>query len=114
MVEIGDDILDSRDVQSRINELEGLDELDEDDKEELAKLTELKEQIDDSVEWEDGIILIHDQYFADYARELAEDIGAINSDAKWPATCIDWEQAARELQMDFTNVEVDEHTYWYR
>lgn len=35
---------------------------------------------------------------ADYAQELAEDIGAISRDAQWPLYCIDWERAWRELE----------------
>lgn len=35
----------------------------------------------------------------DYAEELAESIGAINSDASWPNSYIDWERAARDLFM---------------
>jgi antirestriction protein len=58
--------------------------------------------------------LIPENGFEDYARELAEDIGAISSDTGWPATCIDWERAARELQMDYTSVEYDGDTYYYR
>jgi hypothetical protein len=58
--------------------------------------------------------LIRDSYFEDYAREFADDIGAINSDASWPNTCIDWEKAASELQMDYSSVEFDGVTYWYR
>jgi hypothetical protein len=60
------------------------------------------------------VTLIRDSYFKDYAQELAEDIGAINSDASWPNNCIDWDKAARELQMDYSSVEFDGVTYHYR
>lgn len=59
-------------------------------------------------------ILIRDSYFKTYAQDFAEDIGAIKSDAAWPNNCIDWEQAARELQMDYSSVEYDGVIYWYR
>lgn len=48
------------------------------------------------------------------AQELAEDIGAIDSDAVWPNNCIDWERVARELQMDYTAVDFSGVTYWTR
>ena len=35
----------------------------------------------------------------DFAEELAEELGLIPEDAGWPAYCIDWERAARELFM---------------
>lgn len=42
-------------------------------------------------EWKSG---------ADYAENLAEDIGALDSaDARWPLTCIDWERAWNELRL---------------
>lgn len=37
----------------------------------------------------------------DFAREQAESLGAIDREAHWPMNCIDWEQAARELMMDY-------------
>jgi hypothetical protein len=58
--------------------------------------------------------MINDSYFAEYAKELAEDIGAINKSNEWPNYCIDWERAAGELKMDYTSVEVDDETYWFR
>ena len=58
--------------------------------------------------------LIRDSHFKDYAMELADDIGAIYRNASWPLTCIDWDQAARELQMDYSSVEIDGITYWCR
>lgn len=35
---------------------------------------------------------------SDYAAQLAEDIGAWDGKASWPASCIDWEAAWRELE----------------
>jgi len=67
-----------------------------------------------AADWRYGETLIRDSYFEEYARELADDIGAIPRDAGWPTTCIDWEQAARELQMDYTSVNFDGVTYWVR
>lgn len=63
---------------------------------------------------EDGIQLIADGVFVDYAQELADDIGAIDRDAGWPTAYIDWEAAARALQMDYTPVVFDGTDYWYR
>lgn len=56
--------------------------------------------------------LIRDNHFKTYARELAEDCGLVDSSAQWPNTCIDWAQAARELQHDYlatdTGADADE------
>ena len=68
--------------------------------------------IDDVAENEPTMIPEYD--FAEYAQELAEDIGAIDRDAKWPVYCIDWERAARELKMDYTSVRVNGTTYYFR
>jgi hypothetical protein len=58
--------------------------------------------------------LIAGSYFKEYAQELAEDIGAINKSNEWPNYCIDWERAARELKIDYTSVDVNGETYWFR
>lgn len=41
----------------------------------------------------------------EFAEELAEEMGFITSNAKWPYTCIDWEQAARDLMYDYFQVD---------
>jgi antirestriction protein len=69
-------------------------------------------QIEDVAENEPTMIPASD--FTEYAQELAEDIGAIDPDAKWPVYCIDWERAARELKMDYTSVRVNGTTYYFR
>ena len=60
------------------------------------------------------LLLVRDSYFEDFARQEAEDLDLIKSDASWPYTCIDWERAAQELQSDYGDVEFDGVTYWYR
>ncbi len=80
----------------------------DDEKRELAELEELESEIS---EWRHGETLIPESDFEDYARQLAEDIGAIDPKATWPIYCIDWERAARELAMDYTEVEYQGTTY---
>jgi hypothetical protein len=109
-----DDIIDSRDITARIAELTALTEPDEYDTEELTKLKALAEEAgEDSRSWADGITLIRDTYFEDYAQELAEDIGAIDPKAGgWPLNCIDWGRAAEELKVDYQCVSFDGEDYW--
>ncbi|WP_331694606.1 hypothetical protein [Pandoraea sputorum] len=135
-----DDVIDSRDVIERIEELrEVLEDAHEaqditlsfdywlqdeanataagvnDEWSEHRKLTELAEQAEGyAADWNHGETLIRDSYFEDYARELAEDCGMVNPNAGWPNNCIDWAQAASELQQDYTAVEFDGVTYWIR
>lgn len=116
------DVIDSRDVIARIEELESelcpsdeSDGTDNAEREELATLVALADEASGyAADWQYGETLIRDSYFEDYAQELAEDIGAIDSNATWPNNCIDWERATRELQMDYTAVDFDGVTYWIR
>lgn len=124
------DTLDSRDIIARIQELEGerdsfAPDLDTDDSDwaavnpddaaELGALLALQDEAEGyAPDWQHGATLIRDSYFEDYARELAEDIGAIDRNATWPLYCIDWEQAARDLKMDYTSVEFGGVAYWFR
>lgn len=141
MISNSDDLIDVRDVIDRVEELraewteatEGDDPTDyllseddwlvglaEDDAAEAAILTDLLGELcgnGGDHQWQGDwypVTLIRDSYFVEYAQELAEDIGAVPSDASWPACCIDWERAARDLQMDYTAVDFDGVTYWTR
>jgi hypothetical protein len=112
--------IDLREVMERVEELEEQDERDEDEAEELVTLATL---LDDcrgcggDEKWRGDwcpVTLIRDSYFQTHAEELAEDIGAVDKAAAWPANCIDWEEATSQLQQDYTSVEFDGVTYWYR
>ena len=110
-----DDVINSCDVIKRIEELEGQDTRDDDEETELKTLVALQEEAEGyAADWKYGETLIRYSYFETYAMELADDLGAIPKDAGWPCTCINWEQAARELRMDYTAVEYDGVTYWVR
>ena len=112
------DIIDSRDIIERIDELESDFKdgtRDDSEKDELIALKELaKEGEDCSSDWKYGETLIRDTYFTDYAIEMAYDISAVDPKANWPTNCIDWEQATRELQMDYSIIDYDGVDYWIR
>ncbi len=134
-----DDTIDVRDIIARVEELreerddlqtaldggsqEDVNALAEWETENAEELAELESLLDDlngmggDEQWEGDwypVTLIRDSYFQDYAQELAEECCMIDTNAKWPMTCIDWEQAARELQWDYSSVEVNGVTYWTR
>jgi|AACY02.16.fsa_nt_gi hypothetical protein len=105
-----DDIIDSRDVLERIDDLEGTEF--EDEQEELSALRELALECEGVSDWEHGTALIRDSYFVSYAEELAEDLYDMNQG--WPFCHIDWDAAAETLKQDYINVEFDGTTYWVR
>lgn len=118
-----DDIIDSRDVIARIDDLESEladthDDAESDDvldmRAELAALQSLADEASVSPDWKYGVELVRGDYFETYAQDLAEDIGAIDRSARWPMNCTDWEQAARELKTDYFSVDFDGATYWIR
>lgn len=132
-----DDIIDSRDVIERLRELESDRELykteegqgdwmaengeeftdnwtqeEEDEYQELSELDREGESY--CSDWIHGETLIHEDYFEQYAEELASDIGAISHDAKWPLSHIDWHAAAEELKIDYAEVDFGGQTFYIR
>lgn len=92
-----------------------------DEREELKTLEDFLEECKGNGgdhQWEGDwypVTCIRESYFKEYAMELADDIGAIKpGEHSWPYTCIDWDQAARELRMDYTGVDFDGVTYYVR
>lgn len=133
-IDIHSDVIDLRDVIARVEELEaeredsdipaneygGPNDTWNEEREELATLESFLAELSGNSgdeQWRGDwypVTLIADSYFTEYAQQIADDIGAINADASWPNSCIDWEEAASQLQMDYSSVEFDGVTYWYR
>jgi hypothetical protein len=115
-IDPGLDIIDSRDVIERIKDLEETEELDEDEEEELKLLKALEEEASSCGAWNDGELLIKDDYFEEYAQDFANDIGAIDPKLadRWPYNCINWKEAAEELQSDYFSVSFGDYVYWIR
>jgi len=97
-----------------------LDEWNLDNSEELEELESLLDDLKGyggDEQWEGSwypVTLIRESHFEDYAQQLATDIGAIDESSSWPNNCIDWERAARELKMDYSEVEFKGVTFFYR
>jgi hypothetical protein len=60
-----------------------------------------------------GDSLINEDYWQTYVQELAEEVGDIDTTV-WPATCIDWEQAATDLAMDYAIIEFEGQSFYVR
>jgi hypothetical protein len=115
------DVIDVRDVIARIEELEPqVDAVGEG--EHIAEwnmltrlLYELKGYGGDE-QWRGDWYpsqLIDDAYFVEYTQDLLADCGTIPRDLpSWVE--IDWERTARNIREDYSTVDVDGRTYWYR
>ena len=112
------EIIDIRDVIEAIEahedeESPGMD--DEGQAERLALMAELAGAGGDE-QWRGDwypLILIRDDHFEDYARQLVEDIGDLPNGM--PAyLVIDWPATAANVRQDYSSLEVGGDTYWYR
>jgi hypothetical protein len=115
----GDKYIDGRDLIARLEELrsdrdnaiEEGEQFDEELAEELGAMEAIEDELPSRG---DSETLIREDYFVEYAQQLAEDIGAISGNENWPLTCIDWDKAADELRQDYTSIEFGEFTYYMR
>jgi len=91
-------------------------EMNGSEEQELEELFELESELGMTLEAADqnGLYFIDEDYFVQYAMEFAEDIGVVFDGASWPCTHIDWEAAADELRMNYTEVEYEGNTYLVR
>lgn len=119
-----DDVIDSRDVIARIDELEGMiednKEADEKDREDLSEeedelkaLKAMAEEGEGYGEWNDGETLIRESYWVEYVEELLKDIGDLPKDIPWYIV-IDWEATAENIGQDYTTLDFDGVTYYMR
>jgi hypothetical protein len=59
------------------------------------------------------VTLIDDAYFVDYVQDMLADCGEVPRDLPEYIE-IDWRATARNVQTDYSSVEIDGRTYWYR
>jgi hypothetical protein len=121
-----DDVFDSRDVIERITEIEAeyaINDLDfdpdlitdDDDREQYDALIAFRDEAEHYVsDFAFGETFVSEDYFEEYAEEMAYDIGAIDREASWPLNRIDWTAAAEDLKIDYTSFEFFGTTYWAR
>ena len=123
-----DDVIDSRDIISRISELEN--ERDEwlsenegktvrdwevedvDAADELKNLGLVTDELSQLSDWEYGVALIRYSYFADYVEELCVDCGDISKDLP-SYIVIDWERTAETVAYDYGMIEFNGIDYYY-
>lgn len=127
MITNTDNVIDSRDIIERIEELQELyDEtlendpsgsklalwLQGDDGTEYRILTTLAEECSDyAVDWEHGEALIHEDYFEQYMDEMIDDCEDIPKNLpSYLIITVDYDA----LKMDYTEVDFDGETYYIR
>lgn len=104
LYEVADAENDLTDAEERLAE-----EYDED------KHNEIRAIFDEVSGAEHGVQLIEESYFTEYTKELCVDIGDIPSDLPdYIANNIDWDGVAGELKIDYSEIEYDGNTYYYR
>jgi hypothetical protein len=120
------DIIDSRDIIDRIEELkeliegEGCEDACTEYKLELAMLEDLADQgQSESSDWIHGETLIRRSYFVDYTEELINDCYEMPKQmhsGDWPFRhmTIDYEAAAKELEQDYSSIDFDGVEYLIR
>ena len=139
-----DDIIDSRDVIERIEELREqlqdefnelrdndenfAEEYDEDafdgwlagcddpDADELRSLEALRDEAEPYAEdWEYGAVLISRDYWVEYVEQFIKDCGYISNDLPgFIYNNINWQGVADEVEQDYTTVEFDGQEYLVR
>ena len=114
------DVIDSRDVIARIEELEALgDVLYADDVAELTALKALASEAESSPDWIHGETLIRESYFTDYIEQLIDDCYEMpkaftSGEWPWRHATMDYEAAANEAKSDYFECDFDGVTYLIR
>lgn len=133
-----EDQIDSREIIERIEELEAeqadlveqlsngaiteadMQAFDKEQGAELDALRALVTEAESSPDWTYGETLIRDDYFIEYTEQLIDDcypeVSKALASSAWPMTCLkmDYEQAARDLKVDYFDVTFNGSTYWIR
>jgi len=115
------DVIDTRDLQDRLEEIEyDLESLDltpterADLEQEANAIREAKAEVDGYAgdTFQNGVQLVAVEDFPTYIQELLEDIGEVPK-LPWYVE-VDWEATADNLRVDYTKVEFQGTTYLFR
>lgn len=118
-----DSVIDSRYVIERIEELDNERETQEEvdrpvwdaseDGQELANLRKLADECDGVDDWIYGATLVSEHYFTDYCKEMLDDCGYLPKDLPdW--IVLDFEATAKNMKVDYQEVDFDGATYYVR
>lgn len=117
-----DDVIAVRDMIERFEELDEerqactLHDADAEELHEIERVLDKLKGYGGDEQWRGDwypVTLIRDSYFVDYVQELLEDCGDIPANLPHYIH-IDWEATARDVRVDYSSVEIDGVTYWYR
>jgi DNA repair exonuclease SbcCD ATPase subunit len=99
------------DLATRLEEARHeLEEWDDQNGEELKGLKKLNDEGESLDDWEYGVALYRESYFVEAMQEMVQDIGDLPKNI--PAYLeIDWEATAKNLRVDYTEIEFDGVTY---
>ena len=97
--------------------LTALDDAEHDLEHFITEHSGIMRDIEDAMEqvgedWKYGIELINERYWEDFVQQDLEEMGYISKDA-WFIE-VDWKRTAENIAMDYTTVDLGDHTYYAR
>ena len=103
------------DLRTRRDDEDQDDPLDDGELERLKALEALENEIGDLhlAYRNQGPFIADGKDWEEYAEETAYDVGLCQRGSTI-ANYVDWERWAEDLKMDYSSVEFDGETYWYR
>jgi hypothetical protein len=121
----GNDIIDSRDIITRLEELREAFanptdaqlaitfDCDESERAEWEKLEAFAAECDHVSDWEHGACFVHEDHFEDYIAQLIDDCYEIPVLSEWPYRhlTLDIAAAAREARQDYEEYTLDGEVY---
>ena len=109
------DVIDSRDIDARISDLQDCETLEPEEKQELLDLECFKYECrrNGCREWNHGEQLIRYSYFQQYVEYMLTDDGTVPSDIPW-YLAIDWDTTATNIRVDYSSAEFDGVEYLFR
>lgn len=117
--DIGNDLLDMRDVAEQVEAILALpeDERDDEEKDYLAAALDLQGQLFNNSLADYGRnapTMVRDSYMEDWAEEYARGIGALGDVhiSDWPFNRLDWKAAADDLKDSMSEVTFGGYTYF--